>query len=257
MNKTIPVVISLTTTHNRINTLYKTIDTIVNGTKLPEKIILYISKDKYLLDDGITNIPENLNKFDSILEIKWVKNIGPHRKYYYSFNDYRHNLILTIDDDMYYPSNFLEVMYNSYLENSNYIIGGHGKIINEGHYTKWTKPEIGYHKYNYIFCGNPGTLFNTNLIPREQYDNMLDLKLIMKLSPSSSEMWLNGFFRYFNIKIYMIDKSKFNSSFPFKTIENSQNNSLMKYHKTNNWEKKFKIYSNIKQYFNNLNNNIN
>ena len=245
MNK-IPIIISMTSTHYRIDTLYECLDSIINGTYLPERILLYLSKEPHLLDNGVSQIPTNLEKYKDILEIKWVKNIGAHRKFFYSFTEYPKHLILTIDDDNIYPPNYLEVMYSEYNSHKDCIIAGHGKIIKGLKYTEWLGPKTGIHKNNYFFCGNPGTLFNTELLPAE----IFDLEKILKYSPTSSEMWLNFYLKYLKIPVYFINKRLFTYSFPFPMVEGSQTVSLQKYHRTNNWEKKEKIFNNIIKYFN-------
>jgi hypothetical protein len=250
MNK-IPVIISLTTTHYRINTLYKCLDSIAGGTILPEKIILYVSEEPYLLDRGIITIPDNLNKYNDLLEIKWVPNIGPHRKFFYSFQEFPEHLICIIDDDFIYPSNFLEVMYNESKNNTNCIISSWAKLItNENNYTRWTNSaniSIGFHNNLYFGCGG-GTLFNTKLIPHN--NQLFNLDKILELTPSSSEMWLNFYFKYIQVNVYFIGSGLFNTS--LVNIENSQHTSLMKYHRGNNWTLKLKIYKKVKHYFEQL-----
>ena len=58
----LPVYISLTTISKRIHTIYDTILSLFSQTYPIEEIHLYISREAYLLDDGIQVIPSELLK---------------------------------------------------------------------------------------------------------------------------------------------------------------------------------------------------
>ena len=67
---------SLTTISSRINTIHLVIESLYNQTLKLDCIYLFISKKKYLLDEGINEIPDNLNKYidNKFLIIEFVEN---------------------------------------------------------------------------------------------------------------------------------------------------------------------------------------
>ena len=77
------IVGSLTTISQRINNLYRVVESLYNQTTKLDKLYLFISTEGYLLDKGITEIPENLNKYidNKFLVIEFVDNDGPYRKF--------------------------------------------------------------------------------------------------------------------------------------------------------------------------------
>ena len=111
-----PVYISVTSTFKNQDILEQTLQSIMKQTRLPDKIFVYLSEDAYLLDSGfkdrkITNL--NLLKtlsLNSIINVKWVKNIGSYRKLLPLLKEkWREDcFIITIDDDTIYDSHLIE-----------------------------------------------------------------------------------------------------------------------------------------------------
>ncbi|HBR1047229.1 TPA: glycosyltransferase family 2 protein [Klebsiella pneumoniae] len=106
------VVVSLTTHGKRIKTVYLTIESILDGCILPKKIYLW-------LDDDVIykNLPKSLlNIKDCRFEVKLSNNYGPHTKYfpYILMQDFT-NLLVTADDDILYPAEWLSMLVSANL----------------------------------------------------------------------------------------------------------------------------------------------
>lgn len=102
--------VSLTTISSRIHSVWKAIYTLLNGSVLPTQIFLFISREPYLLDQGIQIIPDSLLSLVSmnLLRIVYTDNIGPHRKLLPLLRKYfddNSTLIVNVDDDMPYTEN--------------------------------------------------------------------------------------------------------------------------------------------------------
>lgn len=118
----IPVYISLISIFKNQDILLQTLQSIMKQTRLPDKICLYLSEEPYILDDGfkdkkITN--SKLLKYindNSIIDIKWVKNIGSYRKLLPLLKDKLDEdcIIITIDDDTIYDTHLIENLVNDY-----------------------------------------------------------------------------------------------------------------------------------------------
>ena len=101
------VFVSLTTISSRVYTVWKSIYSILNGVVRPTQIYLFVSREPYLLDQGIQAIPDSLLALVSmnLLRIVYTDNIGPHRKLLPLLEEYYHDnntLIVNVDDDMPY-----------------------------------------------------------------------------------------------------------------------------------------------------------
>jgi hypothetical protein len=100
-----PVCVSLTTYGKRLQSVYLTIESIAAGGLRPARLILW-------LDDpaAAAALPEELERLVGRgLEIKLTENLGPHTKYYpyVSGEDDGGLALVTADDDILYPSNWL------------------------------------------------------------------------------------------------------------------------------------------------------
>jgi len=108
------VVVSLTTYGERSNTVYLAIESIARGSMKPNRLILWID-DLQLLD----RLPRSLRRLEARgLEIRHACNYGPHTKYYgYVAAEQPPDLpLVTADDDILYPMNWLERLVASFRE---------------------------------------------------------------------------------------------------------------------------------------------
>ena len=109
-----PLIVSLTSYEERFEDLPKTIYSLLNQTLCPDRIILWLD-DK---GDDLSTLPYEITRFiKNGLEIKFVKDIGSYTKSIYAFKEFPDAIIVTADDDIYYPKNWLKYLYLSYISN--------------------------------------------------------------------------------------------------------------------------------------------
>lgn len=111
------VIVSLTTHGKRIYEVFKSIESVMQGTWLPNRIVLWISEDYQNMP-----LPETLIRQQKRgLEIEYVKDVGPHTKLIPALKKFPEDIIVTIDDDMYYQYDMLENLIKAYLHDSSSI----------------------------------------------------------------------------------------------------------------------------------------
>lgn len=99
------LIVSLTTIPSRIETVWIPIMCMLRQTVRPDKIILWLGKDKF---DGV-KLPDKLIRLQKKgLEIKYCEDIRAHTKYYYTMQLYPKDYIVTIDDDIYYRKRMIK-----------------------------------------------------------------------------------------------------------------------------------------------------
>ena len=116
-SREIPVIVSLTSFPGRIHTVSKCIKTLLTQTMKPDKIILWLSEEEFPQREK--NLPENLLDLkDYGLTIDWNKeNWRSFTKLLPALRKYPDSVIITVDDDIYYPKDTVETLYNSYIKN--------------------------------------------------------------------------------------------------------------------------------------------
>ncbi|WP_300754472.1 glycosyltransferase [uncultured Brachyspira sp.] len=187
------LIVSLTSYPERIYDIDIVIYSIINQSIKPDKIILWLSYDEFpnCENDVPTNIL-NLKKFG--LEIKFCKNIYSYKKLIYALKEFPNDIIVTADDDIYYPYNWLEKLYNSYLDNPNYIHCHRAFLIKKTKstilpITQWEfiRNVNNSYKASYLnyFTTGAGVLFKKKYL----HEDVFNEELFKKLAPTDDDKW--------------------------------------------------------------------
>ncbi len=100
------VIVSLTTHGKRIMTVHRAIESIMQQSVLPNRIVLYIGNQE--LDDA-NQLPVVIRRQMSRgLEVRFVPDEGPYTKLLPALREFPDSLIITVDDDNMYPFNTIE-----------------------------------------------------------------------------------------------------------------------------------------------------
>lgn len=133
------IIVSLTTHGKRIYEVFKSIESIMQGSMLPNRIVLWLSVDFF-----DKPLPKSLiNQKKRGLEIYYVNDLGPHTKLIPALRKFPEDIIVTIDDDMYYQYDMLENLINAYLVDPTSIHANRVTIMtfnnnsNLNSYLKW------------------------------------------------------------------------------------------------------------------------
>lgn len=122
------IIVSLTTIKSRLGSLHRVLESIIGQSQLPDKIILNISREPYLMDEGINedDIPSAIVDLadKGFLKINYVENTGPYRKLLPVLSaEWQSNcVIVTADDDTIYRPFWIDELYNTYLSNPRNIV---------------------------------------------------------------------------------------------------------------------------------------
>ncbi len=112
------LVVSLTTLPHRLPLVHYAIESIFSQTILPEKVILWVSD---VTNDNLIT-PELHSLVERGLEIRKVKDVGPHTKLMYSLIEYPNKVVVTVDDDIIYPANMLQYLWDQHLKFPNAVV---------------------------------------------------------------------------------------------------------------------------------------
>lgn len=200
------LIVSLTSFPARIENVWMVIEAIKRQTVLPEKIILWLSKEQF---PSIEAIPNSLiSRQDDIFEIRLVDgDMKSHKKYYYASCEFPDSMIILIDDDIYYPLDMIEKLLNAYICNSNAVICRYGCIMQfdeERHlapYMYWKRLTNSSADNNLFFGSGGGTIFT----PSKLYSDLTNKELFLKLTPLADDIWLNAMVRLAHLSIELTE----------------------------------------------------
>ena len=197
------IIVSLTSYKQRLKKLNLVLESILNNTMKPSKIVLSLYKDDlYFLTK---NLIDMINNKDIELIVTDI-DLKSHKKYFEVMKKYRDYAIITIDDDIIYTNDLIETLYNSYVKNPNCIHARRvHKIMTKNNeilpYNKWL--------YEYTLELNPsfelfatsgaGTLFPPNILNISD-DNIKEINKCI----TADDIYLKYLSRKRNIKIVWV-----------------------------------------------------
>lgn len=208
------MVLSMTTYPERMKDVHYAIFSILNQSIAPEKFILWLAREEF--PNGEKDISANVLQFKKYgLEIRFTDAIRSFKKIVPALREFSDHILVSADDDIYYPLDWLENMYNAYLSNPNYIYANRlhevkmldGKICP---YADWVKCITNYKPSKLNFPTSvAGILYPPNVFD----DEAINIERFTSLCPNQDDVW---------VWVMAILNNK-----TFVTFENAINNDLV------------------------------
>src|SRR5574344_1329516 len=182
------LIVSLTTFPERINTVYKTISTILQQSVKPDEVILWLADEQFPNKE----LPENLTRLQQFgLSIKWCENIMSFKKLVPSLREFPEDILITAYDDIFYPTNYVESLYGEYLKNPQIIHANRAFVIKEkNNILSINARSYIYNKtYCESFLNEFMTGYGTLFPPHTLHEDVLKSDIFMKLMPTNDDVW--------------------------------------------------------------------
>lgn len=184
------IVISMTSFWGRLYDVPYAIYSLMCQTLKPDAIVLWLNEEDYEKPDE--SLPLTLKKLEKNgLTIRYCKDKRSYTKLVYALQEYSEDIIVTADDDIFYPTDWLEKLYNAHLENPDQIIAHriHRVKIENGKiapYTEWKKG-IEYTQASVLnfLTGVGGVLYP----PHSLYTDVLKDEIYQKYVPMADDIW--------------------------------------------------------------------
>lgn len=113
------VVVSLTSFPLRFDKIHICLKSLLLQKVKPDRIIVYLGSDSSR--DQFTKEMLDLERYGVEYRIDSERNLKAHKKYFYAMQDFPNDIIVTADDDLYYPSNWLSSLLKTYKKYPNAI----------------------------------------------------------------------------------------------------------------------------------------
>lgn len=131
------LIVTMTSWKKRISNIPTVIDTIFNNTKQPDKIVINLSSEEFPQKENElpSEVMEYINRHNKKIMINWVegKNIKSWKKTIPTFKLFPFDAIICIDDDLLYPNNLIETLWEKHVKNPHNPIT-YAQVINHGFY---------------------------------------------------------------------------------------------------------------------------
>lgn len=185
------IIVSLTTYGKRIHDVAFTIESIMQQSMKPNKIVLW-------LDYSFQNqqLPQSLlNQQKRGLEVCYCDDIRSYKKIIPSLQKFPNDAIITVDDDVLYDYDLLEHLVKAYMATPQFIHSCrvHRMILNrEGHllpYTEWHwhMSDLGPHVLNFA-TGVGGVLYPPHCFDEEVFNK----DVYLEICKYADDVWLKA-----------------------------------------------------------------
>ena len=202
------IIISLTTYGNRLYEVYLSIESIMQQTVKPNRIILWLSDD--LKSIALPVLLQNQIKRG--LEIKFCKDIKSYKKLIPALIEFPSSSIITVDDDELYHCDLIENFIKEHMPNPKLILCSRMHLIKlnknkkPDKYSKWYQvnlsPDISPLNFP-TGCG--GILYPPNCFNNEVFNE----NVFMDICPYADDIWFKAMSLLNNVsskKIYTHNK---------------------------------------------------
>lgn len=187
------VVVSLTSFPPAISYATEAIKSILRGSALPDKIVLYLA----LPDFGDSGLPDELLELveqNGVLEIRnHVPDLRSYMKLVPALADFPEDIIVTIDDDVYYHKDMLRDLLKWHDRYPDVVLAHRARKILYGRpYREWPKFKKWHFllkknrgAYDVLLTGVGGVLYPPHALKQD----MIDPELFTKLAPTTDDIW--------------------------------------------------------------------
>jgi hypothetical protein len=185
-----PLIISLTSIPERFHKLHLCVEALLRQSIKPDHLILWLS-------DTETKIPSSLQNLTKRgLEIKFCKDIRSYKKIIYTLKEFPNALIVTADDDIFYPSTWLEDLFSAYQKEPEFIHCHRAHLITKNSggpikkYKEWNYCADGIEEPSLLLfpTGEGGVLYAPGMLNKE----VTNEQLFIELCPTADDVWLKA-----------------------------------------------------------------
>ena len=206
--RTPELIVSLTSIPERMATLHLCLDSLLCQSVKPDRIILWLSEcresGRPVLAPG--NLPGPVTRLLARgLDIRWCPDIGCYRKIIPARRAYPHAILVTADDDVFYPRDWLAQLYAAYQQDPRHVYCHRAHRIR---FDELGRP-LPYQQWDFEapgFAGPSLDLFPTGVggvlyAPEHLHADLLREEVFRRLCPTADDIWLNAMRRLNHVQV--------------------------------------------------------
>ena len=187
------IIVSLTSFPAAMPFAVQAIQSVLDGSVLPDKIVLYLTASQFPNEEIPEDLQALVNK-NSIFEVRFYEeNIRSYTKLVPALKDFPNDIIVTVDDDIFYGKNMLKGLLRLHKQYPDAVIGHRIRHLKlNAPYRKWKRYKEHRYllkslkpKYGNVQTGVGGVLYP----PHSLCPEMLDSKIFMDMAPTVDDIW--------------------------------------------------------------------
>ena len=186
------IIVSLTTFGKRIYDVYLAIESIMQGTIKPNRIILWLSEKEFKGQQ----LPQTLIlQQQRGLEIAYCEDIRSYKKLIPTLKAYAEASVITIDDDAIYEFDLVERMINAHIKNPKAVCSCRTHRItlnNEGRPNSYLDWEMCTSYTDTTPLNFPTTGGGTLYPPHSLLPEVLNQEIFTKICPTADDIWFHA-----------------------------------------------------------------
>lgn len=185
------IIVSLTSYPARIECVADTIASLLQQSLQPQKIILWLASEQF--PQGEQQLPADLlQQTEQGLQIGWCEDLRSYKKLIPTLALHPEKVIVTADDDILYPPDWLARLLIGHLQHSEAIICHRAhQVLREPDgafqpYAAWPKEvRAEQPSMEYLFTGNGGVLYPAGSL----HADVLQKERFQALCPTGDDLW--------------------------------------------------------------------
>ncbi|WP_182422182.1 glycosyltransferase family 2 protein [Aureimonas sp. ME7] len=183
-----PLVVSLTSYPKRFDALVPTLKTLLTQSVRPDAVLLWIA------DGDMEKLPSEIRAMEADgLQIRPTVDLRSYKKIIPALAEHSDAFIVTADDDVYYPRDWLATLCEAYVPGDRTILAhrAHRMSVENGRllpYDRWPF-EISDQTpgWDVFFTGVGGVFYP----PASLHPDVGDVETLLALCPTGDDIWLN------------------------------------------------------------------
>lgn len=182
------IIVSLTSFPPRLPKLHLVIESLLRNTKKPDAIILYLTAGQV---ECIEKLPKKLQLLQKRgLQIKLCPDkIRSHTKYFYAIKENPNDIVITVDDDLFYRTDLIERHLKAHKQHPTAIIANWVKEIlpTTTKYAEWpdgTTPKL---SNRFLLLGVSSVLYP----PHSLHEELFNKEAIIEQCLTADDVWLS------------------------------------------------------------------
>ena len=182
------IIVSLTSFPPRLPKLHLVIECLLRQTIKPDAIILYLTAGQV---ESIEKLPKKLQELQKRgLQIKLCPDkIRSHTKYFYAMKENPNDIVITVDDDLFYRTDLIERHLKAYRQHPQAIIANWVKEIlpTTTKYAEWPDCATPQLSNRFLLLGVSSVLYP----PHSLHEELFNKEAIIEQCLTADDVWLS------------------------------------------------------------------